>query len=397
MKIVTTGIRLDENFGLPTVLHGTEEVLRELYGEEFDMINYTLDPYRETCAKDYKCTIKYAPPAPKKLLLAAVLNKFGIRSKEKEIQGVIDDIKTCDIVTNLFAIFYCDKFGVVKYSYLRMLKQVIGDSLFLFIGKMYGKKTVKSTSSFGPMDSKMNSKCARYAIKHLWDVVVAREVKSKEQIDKHVRCKKQIYVAPDMANYMKYSPDSRVTKCIGISVSHQIIKQWKSSDDYLNCIAVLCDYIVENTEYNVILIPNEFQDGVYNDIDVANEIYELLKNKVNVSILDVKKMLNSEIKNVISSCDVIVSSRYHSCVAALSSGVPTLVLGWHYKYDELLALYGQRKYILSSENCTVSILLEKFKELFEKRMDEKNVIIERGKEVRKEVLEMATVMYGKAR
>lgn len=59
-------------------------------------------------------------------------------------------------------------------------------------------------------------------------------------------------------------------------------------------------------------------------------------------------------------CEVMVASRYHSCVAALSAGVPTLVIGWHYKYDELLNLYGQDKWIISCDNCTSDKLISLF-------------------------------------
>ena len=78
-------------------------------------------------------------------------------------------------------------------------------------------------------------------------------------------------------------------------------------------------------------------------------------------------MTSTEIKNEIASCEIMVASRCHSCVAALSSGIPTLVIGWHYKYEELLHWYGQVEWLLSHNNCDTKLLIEKFDKLWEQR------------------------------
>jgi polysaccharide pyruvyl transferase WcaK-like protein len=90
-----------------------------------------------------------------------------------------------------------------------------------------------------------------------------------------------------------------------------------------------------------------------NDITVSRQIQETLeKEEIHVDIVDSARMSSTELKNVIASCEVIIASRYHSSVAALSSGVPTLVVGWHYKYEELLHWVCQDKWGLSTNECT---------------------------------------------
>jgi hypothetical protein len=45
-------------------------------------------------------------------------------------------------------------------------------------------------------------------------------------------------------------------------------------------------------------------------------------------------------KAVIASANIVVSSRFHACVAALSQGVPCYAIAWTHKYRELFQTYG---------------------------------------------------------
>ncbi len=45
-------------------------------------------------------------------------------------------------------------------------------------------------------------------------------------------------------------------------------------------------------------------------------------------------------KGIISKADLVVGSRFHALVAALSSGVPAIAIGWAHKYSHLLLDFG---------------------------------------------------------
>ena len=121
-------------------------------------------------------------------------------------------------------------------------------------------------------------------------------------------------------------------------------------------------------EYEVIIVPNETSPlKKYNDINVGQSIANDVKEKNKVVVMSDADLNAVEIKNVIASCDVVVSARYHSCVAALSSTVPTLAMGWHYKYDELLRLYGQTECMVSGADCSPEELIRKFDHVFDNR------------------------------
>lgn len=50
-----------------------------------------------------------------------------------------------------------------------------------------------------------------------------------------------------------------------------------------------------------------------------------------------------ELKAQLGTAGVVLSSRFHALVSALSQGVPALALGWSHKYEELLSDFGARQ------------------------------------------------------
>jgi colanic acid/amylovoran biosynthesis protein len=62
------------------------------------------------------------------------------------------------------------------------------------------------------------------------------------------------------------------------------------------------------------------------------------------------------LKRLIGQSRLLLGSRYHSLVAAFSSQVPAIALGWSHKYDMLFRDFGCEKYVLSSETSAETAL-----------------------------------------
>lgn len=397
IKILLYGVMPEYNFGGPSLMHGAEGIIRELYDQP-EIIFYQSTKPVDIAIDDMGFQIYQIPyNRSSEFLIDAVKYKLGIQPKVKERSIFLQHIKTSDIVANLSGICFCETFSKNKYSFISSIKSVIAQFAVSFVAKMYNKKTVKCTASFGPLSLRQNIIEARFAAKYIFDVICARENESKRQMQIEAGINKYMCVSPDLANYMTCPiSESREVKYIGISISFQIIRQWNAEESYIECIVALIRHIIKTINYKILLIPNEITvDNNYNDMHVANEIYGLLDYSDTVYTPDVANMNSSQLKMLIASCEVMVSSRYHSCVAALSSGVPTFVVGWHYKYEELLHWYGQDKWILSNENCTSKSLITAFDELWENRNREREIIKRKYPEVLKALLESGKVMFTK--
>lgn len=390
IKVLATGVKLEDNFGGPSILHGLQEVLTEIHGNDYELTYYQIAPVSKYSSRDFNfkiCTVPFS------------FKNFGLDLlRDKEVKKYIKEVKSSDIIVDLVGICFSDNLNPQKFGYLRMIISAVYQFRLLAIAKIFRRKTVKNTCSFGPMKSKLNQKSAAFACKYLFDVVSAREMKSRDALIYEAKVKKEIILSPDIANMMTFSSNNIFdNKKIGISTSHQIIRQWKGEIGYIECILNLCRHISKTYGIQIILIPNEVQPlQDMNDITVSRKIQEELKKEdIHVSIVDSAHMSSREIKDIIASCEVIIASRYHSCVAALSSGVPTLVIGWHYKYEELLRWYGQDKWGLSTDECDSEKLISIFDSFWEKREESKKIIAKKYPEVRKAVLAAGKILFSK--
>lgn len=62
------------------------------------------------------------------------------------------------------------------------------------------------------------------------------------------------------------------------------------------------------------------------------------------------------LKGVLGMADLVVASRYHAVVGALSQGVRTIALGWSHKYEELMNDFGVPNWMATFEAPAVNTL-----------------------------------------
>ena len=398
-KILLYGVFPENNFGGPSLMHGARELIKEL-NNDYEIIFYQATEPVELAVSDMGFKVYQIPyNKASHLLRDAIKLKFGIRPKKEECLRFFNHVKTSDIVANLLGICFSSRLTKGERGYLKSIKSVLAIFAISFVAKMNRVKTIKCPASYGPIEKKDNIRQARFSARYIFDVMLARETESERQMRENAGIKKNITVLPDLANLMPYSkpgPDEKNYNYIGISISYQIIRQWESSESYINCMVKLIDHVILKTGKKIVLIPNEITIGNnYNDIHVAKEIHGLLNHTNDVKLLDITNMNSTQLKDAIARCEVMVASRYHSCVAALSAGVPTLVIGWHYKYDELLNLYGQDKWIISCDNCTSDKLISLFNDFWESRNGERKVIKGKYKDVRRALIDVGKIMFAK--
>lgn len=394
-NILAYDVAAQYNFGGPSILHGLEELLDSIYGNGYKLTYLLNTPIPPFCVSDMKLTPLYIGNINMKAffinLLKYKLRLFRVPDKYKLI---FDLIKNADVVIDLYGICFCDNLDYSDYRRVKMILSALSKFYISFAAKRFHVRSVKNTSSFGPMNRSHNRKMAAFCAKHVFDIMTAREKESQDAM-RRIGVRSNILLSPDIANLMKNNESApRNQNKIGISTSHKIVRQWQNPEDYEECIANLCKHICDSIGAEIVLIPNESNpNSNYNDVDVSKDILRLIQKKgAQAHILDSANMTSSQIKDEIASCTVLIASRYHSCVAALSSGVPTFVIGWHFKYQELMHIYGQDEWILTSENCDSEKLIVRFDEFWstrEKLRDSilnccssvKNTIIEVGREM----------------
>jgi len=115
---------------------------------------------------------------------------------------------------------------------------------------------------------------------------------------------------------------------VGINVSPLIIKQEKVSGVVINSFIRLIKSIIEETNYDVLLIPHVVWEA--ND---DREPLSLLFSEFFCSgrVHLVEDCNSMELKGYISKCRFFVAARTHASIAAYSNCIPTLVIGYSVK------------------------------------------------------------------
>lgn len=111
----------------------------------------------------------------------------------------------------------------------------------------------------------------------------------------------------------------------------------------------LIDYILENTDCHIALIPHVMWK--YNDDRLTLiELYNGYQGNERVVLFE--DMPARKIKYVISKCRMFIGARTHATIAAYSSCVPTLVVGYSVKARGIARdLFGtEDHYVLPVQN-----------------------------------------------
>lgn len=117
----------------------------------------------------------------------------------------------------------------------------------------------------------------------------------------------------------------------------------------INSFKRLIDYILNNTDYSIALIPH-VRSNMSDDMITINQLYKIIGNKERVFIVN-NEYDARELKYIISKCKFAVVTRTHASIAAYSTSVPTLVVGYSIKAKGIAQdIFGtQDHYVLQSQ------------------------------------------------
>lgn len=117
---------------------------------------------------------------------------------------------------------------------------------------------------------------------------------------------------------------------IGINLSNYVLGDYTLNTPFGNKVRELIDYIIKNTNLQILLIPHvSWADQ--DDRVVAKNINNLYKATGRVSVLDIDNKNYLQIRYVISRCRFFIGGRTHAVISAYSTCVPTIAIGYSVK------------------------------------------------------------------
>ena len=140
-------------------------------------------------------------------------------------------------------------------------------------------------------------------------------------------------------------------------------------------IVQLIDLLIENFDVNVLLIPHARGGSMIKDVEVLEGYQQVVKYKEKVKVIR-GDYSPDEIKGIIGRCDLLISTKMHACIAAISQGIPTIAIAWSHKYRGIMRSVGQEEYVVSNSIETQEII-QKVKKAWDLRINIRSELLEK--------------------
>lgn len=304
--------------------HGCEAILRTTISllSQNHIAVYSFRPKedREYCVDNYCRLLDRQEMKPNKLSVGFLFAYFRLRFKQDEsaIIRYYEKLIYSRIPANSIAL----SIGGDNYCYSDVWMHMENRA---FLEKR-GHKTVLWGCSVEPslIDTRMRKDLSRY------DLITARESITYETLRK---INSNVVLAPDPAFTLRKQPGNYPEGLgskpyIGINVSPLIQSLEKGGNITMENYRALVAHILETTDRDIALIPHVVWD--HNDDRIPlGQLYEEFRNTGRVFMVEDQNCM--QLKDIISGCEFFVGARTHATIAAYSTCVPTLVVGYSVK------------------------------------------------------------------
>lgn len=247
--------------------------------------------------------------------------------------GIVLD-RDVDVILDASGFAYGDQWGAAK-AHNRLGKYILG-------WKKQNKKVIVMPQALGPFTDKKLAAEMQLIVGNA-DLVFARDTRSlayiKEIADNNV------FLAPDFTNicsgHLAQDIDPQDLDICFIANAKMIeMTASETGGSYVRSMASLLNLCQKQGREPFLLV----HEG-RGDREIAEQINKLLDKPV--AILAFNSPL--EIKALIGAANLVVSSRFHGLVSALSQGIPCIATGWSHKYQMLMQDYGCAEFLVKHD------------------------------------------------
>jgi colanic acid/amylovoran biosynthesis protein len=381
-QILLLGADLDSpNQGVNALSLGTLSALSERFpnGYRVKILNMDGGAARRTTVVvgEQKVLVEKIKPGKKALMLSG-LRAFVSRVLPRDRQ---ETVIRKDSLLRLYqdAEFIIDLSEGDSFSETYGLRRLFKHFFYKLPAIILGKSLIIFPQTIGPFDTILGKMLARYALNHS-QVIFTREAYSTIIARGLVREQQKVIESSDMAFLMepetvKLSFPTRKSSFIGVNVSgllyfgsNQQKSTW-STDTYRNFVRSLVTALVEEIGEDVVLIPHVRNPSIQTDDWIAcqqlrQSCEASVKNRV--YIVDTP-LIAPQLKYIIGQSEYFIGSRMHSCIAALSAGVPITAVSYSHKFEGILRQLELEYLSCNPQSLSVDEMINKVLNCYERR------------------------------
>jgi polysaccharide pyruvyl transferase WcaK-like protein len=270
-----------------------------------------------------------------------------------------------DVILDLAGDTLCVPFkshGMV-FNLKRTVLAMLGHAYHFLLFILLKKPVVICAQTIGPIGP------AEFLIKRLLNkmsLITVREENSLRYLAKIGVTKPPVFLTADPAFLLPKLPTeevNRILKSENVDTQDPVMGICASSEtatyhfkngarEFAELFAKIVDSIVIKYGTHVILIPfSTWKGHGGDDRAISREIFGFAKEKQKVTLIkgDYDPIA---LKGIINRCSLFIGSRGHSCILALSSGVPTIAIAHNPKFLGIMNMFHQQEYICRTEELS---------------------------------------------
>jgi len=254
------------------------------------------------------------------------------RRKRESCHMILDS--EIDVVLDASGFKYSDQFGAL--GTWRRAKRIAR-------WKRSGKKIILLPQAFGPFEIPKVREAIKIIADHV-DLMCPRDQDSLDFVHQLVGPRESIRMFPDFTNIVpgkvpEYFSTGKPRACLVPNTQMLVKTSGPIREFYIPFFARSAKYLKEADLDPFILL---------HDVPRDRSLAEDIRKASGASLEIIEDGNPLHLKGIIGSCHLLVGSRLHALISALSQGVPAVATGWSHKYERLFQDYGCPELLISN-------------------------------------------------
>lgn len=260
--------------------------------------------------------------------------------------------------------------------------------------------------TYGPFRSPFARWLARYFLNRS-SVIFARDRQSLEVAQRMVGPAKNVLLSPDVAfSLQPVQPRSleletprsasSIDKVIGLNINGLMYNSGYSRKnmfglklDYVSFLSELIRSLLIEHTGTLWLIPHTFEPpgNIESDNDASRKLRDSLpeefKNRVRMITREYDEQ---EIKWIIGQCEFFIGSRMHSCIAALSQGIPCVGVAYSKKFAGVFESVGMESWVIDARSTSQDEAVSRTLSLYCQRDDVRGKLLDHSEKAQRQLI-----------
>lgn len=292
-----------------------------------EAILYTIvDFLKEKCPDSEIIVLSKNPEKTMYTYQCNAVNRFSIREVHKVL-------KKCDILISGGGSLLQDRTSTRSLLYY---------ALIVYYAELKKKKVMIYANGIGPVNKTMNRKIVAHIISKA-DEVTLRDEESLEELRNMGVWREDIHVTSDPVFRLEEAPDQRINEIFqekGIPTDKPIvmvaIRDWENLKGFARKVAMLCDYIYNKYDYNIVFLAMQVPD----DVVISQKAKGYMKNPAYI----LEDALNSqELAGIIGKAHFLIAMRLHALIISAKMNVPFVGIVYDPKVEYYLKTLQMHK------------------------------------------------------